>query len=154
MIQPLFYSPDLEFAGSVPVPKNDGKAGDDRFKPLNSKEIPKRQVAVAVEASDDGSNLPHITAAGRGKLAEQILQLAFENGIKVREDSALANMLAAVELDSPIPAEAFLAVAEILSYVYRANGMPNPFDAVLQDAMDKSSPSPQRGEGRGEGDKK
>ena len=46
-------------------------------------------------------------------------------------------MLAAIELDSPIPAEAFMAVAEILSYVYRANGMPNPFDAVLQDAMDK-----------------
>ena len=113
------------------------KGGKDGLTPLNSKQIPKRQVAVAVKAAEGGRDLPNITAAGRGKLAEQILQLAFQNGINVREDSALAEMLAAIELDSPIPAEAFMAVAEILSYVYRANGMPNPFDAVLQDAMDK-----------------
>ncbi|MCB1556419.1 MAG: hypothetical protein KDJ15_03805, partial [Alphaproteobacteria bacterium] len=55
---------------------------------------------------------------------------------KVREDSALAEMLATIELDSPIPSEAFMAVAEILSYVYRANGQPNPFDALVDDAMD------------------
>ena len=81
--------------------------------------------------------MPRITAAGRGKIAEQILQLAFDNGVKVREDAALAEMLAKVELDSPIPSEAFLAVAEILSYVYRANGEPNPFDAILTDEMKK-----------------
>lgn len=113
------------------------KPGKDDLRPLNTSEIPKRQVAVAVEAGEEGRQTPKITAAGRGKLAEQILQLAFENGIKVREDSALAEMLAVIELDSPVPADAFMAVAEILSYVYRANGMPNPFDAVLQDAMDK-----------------
>jgi len=118
------------------------KTGKDDLTPLNSKEIPKRQVAVAVKAAEDGRDLPEITAAGRGKLAEQILQLAFQNGINVREDSALAEMLAAIELDSPIPAEAFMAVAEILSYVYRANGMPNPFDTVLQDAMDKQKDKP------------
>lgn len=118
------------------------KAGKDDLTPLNSKEIPKRQVAVAVKAAEAGRELPQITAAGRGKLAEQILQLAFQNGINVREDSALAEMLAAIELDSPIPAEAFMAVADILSYVYRANGMPNPFDTVLQDAMDKDKGKP------------
>lgn len=79
--------------------------------------------------------MPRIVAAGRGKTAEQILQLAFENGVKVREDSALAEMLASIELDSPVPSEAFMAVAEILSYVYRANGEPDPFEAVLRDAM-------------------
>jgi len=103
----------------------------------NLKKIPKKQVAVALEDSKGEKNLPKITAAGRGKIAEQILQLAYENGIKVREDSALAEMLATIELDSPIPSEAFMAVAEILTYVYKANGEPNPFDAVLADAMDK-----------------
>jgi flagellar biosynthesis protein len=116
------------------------KTGKDRLTPLNISKISKRQVAVAIEAATDGSAAPLVTAAGRGKIAEQILQLAFANGIKVREDSALAEMLAAIELDSPIPAEAFMAVAEVLSYVYRANGMPNPFDAVLRDAMDKDKP--------------
>ncbi len=87
-------------------------------------------VAVALTDSRGVDDLPRVTAAGRGKIAQQIVQLAFDHGIKVREDSALAAMLVAVELDSPIPSEAFLAVAEVLSYVYRANGAPNPFDAV------------------------
>lgn len=107
--------------------------------PSNIKKKPKSSVAVAVENTDktgeDGQKLPHITAAGRGRIADQILELAFESGIKVREDGPLAEMLAAIELDSPIPHEAFSAVAEILSYVYRANGEANPFDAVLEDAM-------------------
>ncbi|MCB9988752.1 MAG: EscU/YscU/HrcU family type III secretion system export apparatus switch protein [Rhodospirillales bacterium] len=104
--------------------------------PLNIKKKSKRATAVALKDGSDRGEVPLITAAGRGKIAEQILQLAFENGIKVREDSDLAEMLATIELDSPIPSEAFMAVAEILSYVYRANGMSNPFDAVIDSAMD------------------
>jgi len=65
---------------------------------------------------------PRVIAAGRGTVAEQILALAFANGVKVREDADLAELLSAVDLDSEIPLEAFTAVAEILSYVYRANG--------------------------------
>lgn len=99
--------------------------------PENIKKRPKNPTAVAITAHEDGQKIPRISAAGRGKVAEQILDLAFANGIKVREDSALAEMLAKIELDSPIPSETFLAVAEILSYVYRANGEPNPFDAIL-----------------------
>jgi flagellar biosynthesis protein len=112
-------------------------ADNDPLTPLNLKKIPKNQVAVALEEAPGAGDLPKITAAGRGKIAEQILQLAFEHGIKVREDGALAEMLATIELDSPIPSEAFLAVAEILSYVYRASGEPDPFDAVLRGVMDE-----------------
>lgn len=108
---------------------------DDRLKPLNSKEKPERQIAVALKDRTLERKVPEVIAAGRGVLAEKILQLAFDNDIKVKEDSALAEMLASVELDSPIPSEAFMAVAEILYYVYRANGEPNPFDAVLKDDM-------------------
>lgn len=114
--------------GMEPSPDND-------LTPSNTRKIPKKQTAIAITAGDGEDDLPRITAAGRGKLAEQILQLAFENGIKVREDSALAEMLAKIELDSPVPSEAFFAVAEILSYVYRANGEPNPFNAVLLEEM-------------------
>lgn len=104
----------------------------DPLKPLNISKKQARQIAVALEDSKTGKELPRISAAGRGRIAEQILQMAFENDIKVREDGALAEMLASIEIDSPIPTEAFMAVAEILSYVYRANGEPNPFDAVLE----------------------
>ena len=118
------------------MPERD-EFGETNITPSNLKKIPKNQVAVALGGETDSAGLPQITAAGRGKFAEKILQIAFANGVKVREDSALAEILAALELDSPIPAEAFAAVAEILSYVYRANGEPNPFDAVLRDAMDR-----------------
>jgi len=112
---------------------DNGSDENDALTPLNIKKIPKRQTAVALKESDILGYAPTITAAGRGKIAEKILQLAFENDIKVREDSALVEMLAQIELDSPIPSEAFLAVAEILSYVYRANGKPNPFSVLLED---------------------
>ena len=112
---------------------DDGRKNDpdERLKPLNTKEIPKRQTAVSLKESENKKNAPTVTAAGRGEMARKILALAHENGINVREDSALAEMLAEIELDSPIPSEAFMAVAEILSYVYRANGQPDPFDAAL-----------------------
>ena len=110
-----------------------GKTDEDPLKPLNSSKIPGRKTAVALTESDILGHAPTISAAGRGKIAEQILQLAAENGINVREDSALAEMLAKIELDSPIPSEAFLAVAEILSYVYRANGKEYPFDTTIKD---------------------
>ena len=114
------------------------RADEDPLTPLNIKKKSGRAVAVAIEDATADKAAPKITAAGRGKIAEQILQIAYENGINVREDSALAEMLAVVELDSPIPSEAFLAVAEILSYIYRANGEANPFDAVLKNVMDGS----------------
>jgi flagellar biosynthesis protein len=60
-----------------------------------------------------------VVASGRGALAEQILQIAFERGVKVRNDADLAEILATIEVESEIPLEALAAVAEILSYVYR-----------------------------------
>ena len=115
------------------------KADKNPLNPLNKKEKPARQTAVALHDRTAERKVPEIKAAGRGKIAEQILQLAFDNDIPVREDSDLAEILAQIEIDSPIPTEAFGAVAEILSYIYRANGKPNPFDAVLQDAMDEQN---------------
>ena len=106
---------------------------EDGLRPLNIRKKPQRQTAVALQESEKLGDAPLITAAGRGEIAEKILQLAFKNGIKVREDSALAEMLAKIELDSPIPSEAFMAVGEILSYIYRANGQPDPFNVSLED---------------------
>lgn len=118
------------------------KFGDDPLKPLNIIKKPARAVAVALAESTTKAGTPAISAAGRGKIAEQILQLAFENGIRVRQDSALAEMLAALELDSPVPSEALAAVAEILAYVYMANGQPNPFDVAIGDGKDESMTEP------------
>lgn len=92
-------------------------------KPKKEQQDTRRRAAVALKKFGlDESAIPKVVAAGYGHLAEQILQMAFDNGVKVREDKDLAQMLAAIELDSEIPSEALVAIAEILAYVYKANG--------------------------------
>ncbi|MDA8230556.1 MAG: EscU/YscU/HrcU family type III secretion system export apparatus switch protein [Magnetospirillum sp.] len=83
---------------------------------------PREPVAVALSFDPAIANAPRVVASGKGFIAEKILEFAFAHGVKVRTDPDLAQVLAAVDVDSVIPAEAFLAVAEILAYVYRANG--------------------------------
>jgi len=95
----------------------------------NMKPPPPRTQAVSVALKDDqDGRSPRVVASGRGTVAEQILALAFANGIKVREDADLAELLSAIDIDSEIPLEAFTAVAEILRYVYLANGEIKPDD--------------------------
>ena len=83
-------------------------------------------IAVALGRDKHRSGVARVKATGRGHVAEQILAIAFERGVKVREDANLANVLAAVELDSPIPVGVLSTVAEILSYVYQANKQAPP----------------------------
>ncbi len=84
---------------------------------------PESKPAIAVALAHDGQagSLPKIVASGRGVLAEQILQLAFDHGIRVREDADLVEILGALDIDSDIPSGAVIAVAEILTRVYAAN---------------------------------
>ncbi len=86
----------------------------------------KDAVAVALHQARETDRAPKVVAAGRGNLAEQILEIAFAQGIKVREDADLAQLLSAVDDGSEIPLDAFTAVAEILVYLYRANGKDTP----------------------------
>lgn len=114
----------------------------DPLVPLNAEPIPRRMTAVALKDRSDQGLVPQVTAAGRGEIAKQILEIAFQNGVKVREDANLAEILAKFELDSPIPTEALMAVGEILAYVYQANGEPNPFDAILKEELNRQQASP------------
>ena len=77
--------------------------------------------AVAIKTAREAGILPRLVASGHGAVAEQILQIAWANDIKVREDADLVEILSAIDIESEIPIEAIAAVAEILSYVYRAN---------------------------------
>jgi flagellar biosynthesis protein len=80
------------------------------------------KLAVALGYVPEAEHAPRVLAGGRGAIAEQILNIAFAQGIRVREDADLVQLLATLDIDSEIPADAFAAVAEILVYVYRANG--------------------------------
>jgi flagellar biosynthesis protein len=77
------------------------------------------RIAVALQYSRQNDPSPRVVAKGEGELAEKILELAREHGVAIREDADLVRLLSTVELESQIPVEAFVAVAEILSYIYR-----------------------------------
>ena len=93
----------------------------------NSAEPENSSIAVAIAHQPTGpGSLPKVVASGRGTTADKILEIAFAEGVKVREDTDLAELLATADIDSEIPVEAFIAVAEILRYVYMANGAQAP----------------------------
>ena len=75
--------------------------------------------AVALDFDPDRRGRPTVAASGRGELARRILEIAFANGVKVREDPDLTEMLMTLEIGDKIPAVAFAAIAEILVHVYR-----------------------------------
>ncbi len=55
-------------------------------------------------------------------VADEILQIACENDIPLREDPALAEALATLSIGEEIPPELFRAVAALLSLVCQVNG--------------------------------
>ena len=93
--------------------------------PKDSKTKPERQQLAIALKDDPHSNEPqHITASGRGELAEQIISIALAAGVKVREDADLAEILSVLEVDSPVPFEVLGTVSEILSHIYQTNAAP------------------------------
>ena len=54
-------------------------------------------------------------------IAQKIIKIAEENGIEIRQDADLLQILKAVDINEEIPVEAFAAVAEIISYIYQKN---------------------------------
>jgi flagellar biosynthesis protein len=77
---------------------------------------PKRATALRYDRAKDGA--PQVIATGSGLIAERIVEIAREQGLPVREDPALAEALARLQLEQEIPPELFVAVAEVLVWAY------------------------------------
>ncbi|GAB4263508.1 MAG: EscU/YscU/HrcU family type III secretion system export apparatus switch protein [Deferrisomatales bacterium] len=78
---------------------------------------PTRAAALAYRADRDRA--PRVTASGKGRLAERIVDLARAAGVPVREDAALAEVLSRLDPGEEIPPETYRVVAEILAFLYR-----------------------------------
>ena len=78
--------------------------------------------AVALGYDQAQHSAPTVLAKGQGHIAEKIIQIAIDQGIEIRQDSDLLQILKAVDIDEEIPVEAFAAVAEIISFIYQQNG--------------------------------
>jgi flagellar biosynthesis protein len=75
-------------------------------------------MAVAL-AYQNGESAPKVVARGRGLIAQAIIERAKEHGIFVHESQELVGLLMQVELDEHIPPQLYLAVAELLAWIYR-----------------------------------
>ena len=78
-------------------------------------------VAVALRYRPATGAAPEIVAKGDGFVAEEILRVARENDVPLRQDPALAGALATLDIGRQIPPELFRAVAEVLAFVYKMN---------------------------------
>jgi len=80
-----------------------------------------RCAAVALKYDAATENAPKVIAKGRGLVAEKIIALAREQGIPMREDPDLVQMLTQIDLDQEIPPSLYRVVADLLAFVYRLN---------------------------------
>ena len=89
----------------------------------------KSAVALAYAQSDAA---PRVVAKGRGILAEQIIARAQEHGIYVHESPELVSLLMQIDLDQRIPPQLYVAVAELLAWIYRLErGIPAGAEPVF-----------------------
>jgi flagellar biosynthetic protein FlhB len=77
-------------------------------------------IAVALKYDTNVSPAPIVLAMGQRKVAQRIKQLAHDAGVPVIEDRPLARALfTAARVGLPIPSELYVAVAEVLAFVFR-----------------------------------
>lgn len=77
-----------------------------------------RSLAIAL-AYAPGDAAPRVVAKGRGLIAAEILNRAREHGIYVHQSPELVALLMQVDLDAHIPPQLYVAVAELLAWLYR-----------------------------------
>jgi flagellar biosynthesis protein FlhB len=81
------------------------------------------EFAVALEYRPESMDAPVVLAKGRHLLAQRIRQVANWHGVPIVENPPLAQALyRAVDVGQAIPAKLYAVVAELLAFIYRAQG--------------------------------
>ncbi len=78
-----------------------------------------KEKAVALQYDNEKNNAPKVIAKGEGKSAQKIIQIAQENGVTLKKDEDLVELLSKVELDAEVPPQMYKAVAEVFSFLYK-----------------------------------
>ncbi len=79
-----------------------------------------RPSAAALSYESGVDRAPRVVALGLGPIAERIVEVAREHGVPIHHDAAIARVLQAVDLNDHIPHELYLAIAQILTFLYRS----------------------------------
>ena len=70
--------------------------------------------AAVVKYDEETGKAPVVVAQGKGRVAQQIIELAKENDIQIQEDSSLVANLLDMDLGDNIPPQLYSVMAEIL----------------------------------------
>lgn len=78
----------------------------------------RQKKAIALQYRAEMDNAPKVTAKGKGKVAEKIIEIAGQHGIYIHNDPDLIEVLARLDLNEEIPPDLYVVVAELLAFVY------------------------------------
>ncbi|MDQ6996337.1 MAG: EscU/YscU/HrcU family type III secretion system export apparatus switch protein [Mariprofundus sp.] len=81
----------------------------------------KKRQAIALNWDLYIDDTPTLTAKGSGFLADEIIRLAKENNIPIRQDRDLVQIFSMLDIGASIPPEVHTAIAEILAFIYWSN---------------------------------
>ena len=87
---------------------------------------PEQKKAVALKYRPQKDEAPRVTAFGRGKVAERIIETARQYGIPVKDDPDLVEVLSKLDIEEEIPPSIYVVVAELLAFAYSVNGKKTP----------------------------
>lgn len=88
-------------------------------------------LAIAIEYNGANMSAPKVLAKGANLMAQRIIDIAREHNIPIVQNIPLARTIfKTVEVEQQIPPDLYIAVAEVLAYIYRLKGrQPRPAKA-------------------------
>ncbi|WOJ96617.1 EscU/YscU/HrcU family type III secretion system export apparatus switch protein [Congregibacter brevis] len=71
--------------------------------------------------SYSGEGAPVLVAKGENAIADRIVELAAQHDVPIVQNEQLTELLCQIPLGDEVPPALYVAVAEVLAYVYRLN---------------------------------
>lgn len=103
-------------------------------------DVQQRRAAVAIRYDIEKDKAPLVIATGHGTVADEILRVAEENKIPLYEDKNLVKLLGKIEIDTEVPPELYVLVAQVLFFVYKLDKMAEKREKLMKRAAgDKKS---------------
>ncbi|MBB6452940.1 flagellar biosynthesis protein [Salirhabdus euzebyi] len=80
---------------------------------------PKKAIALKYNGQQEAS--PKVVATGKGIVASNIVQKAETNGVPIKKDATLAELLSQLHINENIPEDLYQVVAEVFAFIYHAD---------------------------------
>jgi len=83
----------------------------------------RRDTALALKYHPKSDSAPRVTAKGKGKVAEKIIEIAKKHNIYIHNDPDLIEVLSQLDINDEIPPDLYMVAAELLAFVYSLNSV-------------------------------